>query len=127
MLDLKQVLEMDETDCEIIGLALDTLCNVTSPETLDKEIEKFGQQHNVGEQFTEIFIKNHENDSCILRFLEEFDFRVRWSALKVLSNLLSNKPKDIQEIILVSLMGVSKLMDMLSDTREVIENDALLL
>jgi len=34
---LRQVLEMDRTDCEIIGLALDTLCNITNPETFDEE------------------------------------------------------------------------------------------
>lgn len=34
---LRQVLEMDRTDCEIISLALDTLCNVTSSETFDEE------------------------------------------------------------------------------------------
>lgn len=33
------------------------------------------------------------------------------------------RPKDIQEIILVSPMGVSKLMDLLGDSREVIRND----
>lgn len=37
---LKQVLEMDRTDCEIIGLALDTLCNITNPETFDEEGKK---------------------------------------------------------------------------------------
>lgn len=34
---LRQVLEMDKTDCEIIGLALDTLCNITNPKTFDEE------------------------------------------------------------------------------------------
>lgn len=34
---LRQVLEMDRTDCEIIGLALDTLCTITNPETFDEE------------------------------------------------------------------------------------------
>jgi len=34
---LRQVLEMDRTDCEIIGLALDTLCNITNPEIFDEE------------------------------------------------------------------------------------------
>ena len=34
---LRQVLEMDRTDCEIVGLALDTLCNITNPETFDEE------------------------------------------------------------------------------------------
>ena len=124
---LKQVLDMDRTDCEIIGLALDTLCNITSPETFDEEVDKREPKHNVGEQFTEILIKTHESVSQVLRFLEEFDFRVRRPALKLLSNLLSNKPKYIQEIILVCPMGISKLMDILSDSREVIRNDALLL
>lgn len=124
---LKQVLETDRADCEIIGLALDTLCNLTSLEVFDEEIDKYGSKHNIGQQFTEIFSKNQESVSQVLRFLEEFDFKVRWPALKLLSNLTLNRPKDIQEIILVSPMGVSKLMDMLSDSREVIRNDALLL
>lgn len=113
----------------------------------------------MGEQFTEMFLKRHENVTLILSFLEEYDFKVRWPALKLLAVLLANrcvswynncvsrsaalflvwevcefeklqsrKPpifrlKDIQEIILVSPMGVSKLMDLLGDSREVIRND----
>jgi len=34
-----------------------------------------------------------------------------------------SRAKDVQEIILVSPMGVSKLIDMLSDSREVIRNN----
>ncbi|XP_043276188.1 general vesicular transport factor p115 [Venturia canescens] len=123
----RQVLVMDSTDCEIVGLALDTLCNITSPETFDEEVDKHGSKSVIGEQFTEIFIKQQDSVGLVLASLEEFDFRVRWPALKLLSNLLANRPKDIQEIILVSPMGVSKLMDLLSDSREVIRNDALLL
>ncbi|EFN63000.1 General vesicular transport factor p115 [Camponotus floridanus] len=124
---LRQVLEMDRTDCEIIGLALDTLCNITSPETFDEEVDKHGPKSKIGEQFTEIFIKHPDSVGLILMFLEEFDFRVRWPALKLLTHLLGNRSKDIQEIILISPMGVSKLMDLLSDSREVIRNDVLLL
>ncbi|XP_077267281.1 general vesicular transport factor p115 [Temnothorax americanus] len=124
---LRQVLEMDRTDCEIIGLALDTLCNITYPETFDEEVEKHGSKNQIGEQFTEIFIKHSDSVGLVLTFLEEFDFRVRWPALKLLTHLLANRSKDIQEIILVSPMGVSKLMDLLSDSREVIRNDVLLL
>lgn len=39
----------------------------------------------------------------------------------------SNKPKAVQELVLVAPQGVPKLMDLLSDNREVIRNDALLL
>ncbi|XP_011496155.1 PREDICTED: general vesicular transport factor p115 [Ceratosolen solmsi marchali] len=117
---LKQILYIDKTDYEILGLSLDTLCNITNPEIFDEEVDKQESKHSIGEQFTEIFIKKQDTVSQVLKFLEEFDFRVRWSALKLLSNLLLHKSKDIQEIILESPMGISKLMDLLGDSREVI-------
>lgn len=125
-----QVLEMDRRDCEIVGYALDTLCNITAPENFEDEEHTSlspAAVGSVGEQFTEIFIKQPDNVVLVLGFLEEYDFHVRWPAVKLVTALLANKPKDIQEIILVSPMGVSKLMDILGDSREVIRNDALLL
>lgn len=124
---LVQILEMDRSDCEIIGYALETLCNVTSEEQFDEEMDNPTVSANVGEQFTEMFIKSPDNVTTVLSFLEEFDFKVRWPAIKLLTALLANRHKDIQELILVSPMAVSKLMDLLIDSREVIRNDALLL
>lgn len=122
-----QILETDRADCEIIGYAFETLCNITSGEQFEEEIENPTVSVNIGEQFTEMLLKQAGNVSTILDFLEEYDFRVRWPAIKLLTNLLGNRPKEIQEIVLVSPMGVSKLMDLLVDSREVIRNDALLL
>lgn len=34
---LRQVLDMDRTDCEIVALALDTLCNITNPKVFEEE------------------------------------------------------------------------------------------
>ena len=59
--------------------------------------------------------------------MEEFDFRVRRPAIKLLTHLLLNKPRAMQELILGSRLGVSRLMDVLVDTREVLRNDSLLL
>lgn len=125
---LRQVLELDRTDCEITGYCLDTLCNITSCESFEEEHESHPQLSvNVGEQFTEMFIKNPDTVTLVLSFMEEYDFRVRWPAVKLLTSLLANKQKEIQEIVLVSPLGVSRLMDLLGDSREVIRNDALLL
>ena len=55
------------------------------------------------------------------------EWQVRRPAVKLLTNLLLNKPRDMQEYILGSHMGVSRLMDILVDPREVLRNDALLL
>lgn len=38
---LRQVLEMDHNDCEIVGYVLDTLCNITSPEVFEEEGKTF--------------------------------------------------------------------------------------
>ncbi|KAL1494395.1 hypothetical protein ABEB36_010000 [Hypothenemus hampei] len=125
---LRQVLELDRADLEIVAYCLDTLCNVTSKEIFEEEREnELNTNINVGEQFSEMFLKNPENLSLVLGFLEEFDFRVRLPALKLLISLTICQPKEVQEIILVSPMGMSKLMDLLSEHRDVIRNDAVLL
>ncbi|KAL5273138.1 USO1 family protein [Megaselia abdita] len=124
---LVQVLQSDRADCEIVSYALDTLCNIVTQEQFEEESDNPTVSMNVGEQFTEMFIKQTENVSLVLDYLEEYDFKVRWAAVKLLTTLLTNRTKDIQEIILVSPMAVSKLMDLLIDSREVIRNDALLL
>lgn len=86
-------LQTDSIDCELIGYVLDTLCNVTSPEPLDEEEQPDVDcdLSKIGAQFTEIFIKQPENVGLILAFLDEFDFRVRWPAVKLLTSLLNNK------------------------------------
>ncbi|CAH1178950.1 unnamed protein product [Phaedon cochleariae] len=135
---LRQVLELDRSDCEIVGYCLDTLCNITAKQTFEEEIDNavnnvqlnVGEDFTetfVGEQFTEMFLKNPENVNLVLSFMEEYDFRVRWPAVKLMTSLILSKPKVVQDIILVSPMGVSKLMDLLLENREVIRNDALLL
>ena len=81
----------------------------------------------IGEQFTEIFLKKFSNVQLVLDTLQEYDFKVRRPAIKFLTNLLVNKPRLMQQIVLQSEMGVSRLMDVLVDAREVLRNDALLL
>lgn len=125
---LIHVLQMDRSDSEIIGYALDTLYNIISNEE-EEEIEENStrQSEDLGSQFTEIFIKQPENVTLLLSLLEEFDFHVRWPAVKLLTSLLKQLGPQVQQIILVIPMGVSRLMDLLADSREVIRNDGVLL
>ncbi|XP_064639656.1 general vesicular transport factor p115-like isoform X2 [Lineus longissimus] len=126
---LIQVLQTDRADPEIMGYALDTLCNVMSNEMFPEDGESIPEHYpeDLGGQFTEIFIKNMDNTHLLLSLLEEYDFHIRWPTVKLLIILLTNRSKDLQEAILVSPMGVSKMMDLLSDSREIIRNDGLLL
>ncbi|XP_067850690.1 general vesicular transport factor p115 isoform X2 [Heptranchias perlo] len=127
---LVNVLQTDRSDSEIIGYALDTLYNLISNDVEEEEPEENAQKQSTDDlagQFTEIYIKHQENLSLLLSLLEEFDFHVRWPAVKLLTALLKNQGPQVQQIILVSPMGVSRMMDLLADSREVIRNDGLLL
>ncbi|XP_023655120.2 general vesicular transport factor p115 isoform X2 [Paramormyrops kingsleyae] len=129
---LIHILQTDSSDSEIIGYALDTLFNVISnddEEEQDESEEENSQKQadDLGAQFTDIFIKEPENVTLILTLLEEFDFHVRWPGVKLLTALLKSQCTQVQAIVLVSPMGVSRLMDLLADSREVIRNDGLLL
>ncbi|XP_076450445.1 general vesicular transport factor p115-like isoform X2 [Babylonia areolata] len=124
---LVKVLETDRGDAEITGYALDTLHHVMSNEPSENDEMPSQESVDLGEQFTEIFIKKHENVVLLVSLLEEYDFHVRWPTVRLLTVLLTNRPKDLQECLLVVPMAVSKLMDLLSDSREIIRNDALLL
>ncbi|XP_071600324.1 general vesicular transport factor p115 isoform X9 [Heliangelus exortis] len=96
--------------------------------TDDSEEENLPKQvDDLGSQFTEIFIKQQENVTLLLSLVEEFDFHVRWPGVKLLTSLLKQQGPQVQQIILVSPMGVSRLMDLLADSREVIRNDGVLL
>ncbi|XP_030046522.1 general vesicular transport factor p115 isoform X4 [Microcaecilia unicolor] len=124
---LVNVLQTDRSDVEIIGYALDTLHNIMSNEMDEPEENSQSQTDDLGSQFTEIFIKQQENITLLLSYLEEFDFQVRWPGVKLVTTLLKQQGPAVQQIILVSPMGVSRLMDLLADSREVIRNDGLLL
>ncbi|XP_007495747.2 general vesicular transport factor p115 isoform X1 [Monodelphis domestica] len=126
---LIHVLQTDRSDSEIIGYTLDTLYNIMSNDVEEEEQEDNSskQSDDLGSQFTEIFIKQQENVTLLLSLLEEFDFHVRWPGVRLLTTLLKQQGPQVQQIILVSPMGVSRLMDLLADSREVIRNDGVLL
>lgn len=123
---LLNVLQTDRSDSEIIGYALDTLYNIVSNDTEEAEENQQVQADDLGVQFTEMFMKQ-ETVTLLLSVLEEFDFHVRWPGVKLLTTLLKQQGPQVQQIVLVCPMGVSRLMDLLDDSREVIRNDGLLL
>ncbi|XP_030207475.1 general vesicular transport factor p115 isoform X6 [Gadus morhua] len=125
---LLQILQTDRSDSEIIGYALDTLFNIICNDEEEEQDENPQKQvDDLGVQFTDKLIQEPENVTLLLTMLEEFDFHVRWPGVKLLTILLKNQCVQLQAIILVSPMGVSRLMDLLADSREVIRNDGLLL
>ncbi|KAM9399895.1 general vesicular transport factor p115-like isoform 7-T10 [Salvelinus alpinus] len=125
---LIHILQTDRSDSEILGYALDTLYNIICNDE-EEEQDENAQKHeeDLGVLFTDKFLGDSESVTLLLTLLEEFDFHVRWPGVKLLTALLKNQCNQVQGVILVSPMGVSRLMDLLADSREVIRNDGLLL
>lgn len=102
---------------------METLNNLCSQE----DARHVNPADNIGLQFTEDFLNTSENVRVVLEILEEYDFYVRFHAIQLLATLLANSPMKLQDAVLTAPMGMSRLMDMLDDKREVIRNEGLLL
>ncbi|KAJ3195898.1 hypothetical protein HK101_010730 [Irineochytrium annulatum] len=77
--------------------------------------------------FSEIFVKTPSNVALLLDILEESDYYVRFNTVQLLSTLLQNLGDRLHESILTSPLGISRLMDLLDDRKEIIRNEGLLL
>nr|CAB3267542.1 general vesicular transport factor p115 [Phallusia mammillata] len=119
-----QLLRSDASDEDICSYSLETLINLTTVE--DDEEGDTIIQSEFAMSFIEKFIDTVENIMLVLEMIERYDFTVRWSAIRLLTSLLRGKPSVVQQTILVQPMGISRIMDLLSENREVIRNEALL-
>lgn len=118
-------------DSELCCLALDILFNVMNTSSSGGGSETGGVEDKIPAdipiQFSEMFVKDLENLTLLFDLIDEFDFQTRWSTLKLLNQLIVNLESQSQEKILQIPRGVSRLIDLLNDSREVIRNDAIVL
>ncbi|EDV25698.1 uncharacterized protein TRIADDRAFT_24021, partial [Trichoplax adhaerens] len=125
------VLQVDKSDGESVGYALDTLYNLMAtdipPNPYYGQTVMSPQTAELGRHFSEIFLQNQDNLPLIISCLEDFDFQVRWPATKLLTALLINNGPQIQQSMLTIPMAVARVVDLLSDEREVVRNEGLLL
>lgn len=122
---LAEVLKTDTGDDEILSYALDCLFNLTVVED-DDEAENPVIQTEIASSLVAAFIESADNVNAVIDLIERSDFSVRWGAIRLLTSLLRTRPLEVQQIVMVKPMGVAHIMDLLTDTREVIRNDAIL-
>jgi len=119
---LIDALDRFRDDTEISCLALDSLYNIMTTDKSD-ESEQANLPADITTQFTEMLIKKSTNIHLIFDLLDEFEFQTRWTSLKLLNALVLNEAQGMQELVLEIPRGVSRLMDLLNDSREIIRND----
>jgi hypothetical protein len=70
----------------------------------------------------ESIIKMDENIGILLDLLEENNSIIRYHITKVMRILVLNRTQQVQQLLLTIPMGVSKLMDLLREQREIVRN-----
>ncbi|GAB2228204.1 hypothetical protein Droror1_Dr00010034 [Drosera rotundifolia] len=120
---LLSVLKEDHDDLEMVRGALETLLGALTPLNHTKGLKNEVQPATLN---ADLLSREGDSISLLLSLLEEEDFYVRYYTLQLLTVLLTNSPSRLQEVILATPRGITRLMDMLMD-REVIRNEALLL
>ncbi|KAE8805617.1 golgin candidate 6 [Hordeum vulgare] len=120
---LLNVLKEDREDVELVRGALETLVSALTPIETSQGLKTEVQPASMN---SDLLSRETENISLLLSLLTEEDFYVRYYTIQLLTALLTNSLKRLQEAILLIPRGITVLMDMLMD-REVIRNEALLL
>ncbi|OQV22390.1 General vesicular transport factor p115 [Hypsibius exemplaris] len=128
---LLSILEQDRSDQEMVAVVLDILCIIMSDsEVLERANSKTAEKpdnDSLGAQFTEIFLKKSDHLALLLEFVKEFQFQIRWPAVRLMCTMAYNSPKAVQNTLLSVGGGISNIMDVLTDNREIIRNDGVLL
>jgi len=120
---LLNIFKEDREDVELVRGALETFVSALTPIEMSQGPKTEVQPASVN---SDLLSRETENISLLLSLLSEEDFYVRYYTIQLLTALLTNSLKRLQEAILLIPRGITVLMDMLMD-REVIRNEALLL
>ncbi|KAF9153556.1 hypothetical protein BG015_003141 [Linnemannia schmuckeri] len=118
---LCKVLHQDNADIDITKAVLETLTVLCQPESDREEALDFALE------ISKAILEDASNVTILLDMLEEYDFYVRFHVVSLLATLVLSNTDRLQECILTSPMGMSRLMALLDDRREIIRNEGLLL
>ncbi|XP_074598801.1 general vesicular transport factor p115-like [Brevipalpus obovatus] len=125
---LVQTLKNDRGDSEIVEDLLAILHHIISGESYETESGQLIGHDALGTIFTEVFIKKDENLQVIFDMIKDKDYldsRFRGDALKLFMTFARIKPREVQEFVFNTDMGIPTLFDLLEDFRDHIRLDAI--
>ncbi|KAL3983017.1 Uso1 / p115 like vesicle tethering protein head region family protein [Acanthocheilonema viteae] len=117
-----EILSKEGNSPEIVSIVLEILVAVLC----DDESSDEGQDE-IGERLAEMIIQRKAFITSIMTIVESYEFAVRRAAVQLLTALLRHRASEVQTAIVEEPMGVSRLVDLLHDTREIIRNSTVLM
>ncbi|KAJ2488999.1 Vesicle-mediated ER to Golgi transport protein [Coemansia sp. RSA 2050] len=124
---LLKVLKEDSEDHNLLKAILETLNNLCARDSPGGELlEGATMADPVADKFSQAIL--HDSDDVISTFLGllgDADFYVRYYTVQLLSALHTCAGEELQQRVLVSPTGVGRLVDLLSDQRDIIRNEGI--
>ncbi|PAV63564.1 hypothetical protein WR25_20839 [Diploscapter pachys] len=116
-----EILDKERSNPELLTLTLETLVAVLSSDDENTD------EDELGERLAEVMLKKPVFLPSILSILETFDFAARRCSIQLLTSLLRHRGPEVQNGVMNQPMGVSRLVDIIHDNREVVRNEAVLM
>jgi len=111
----------NETDVkDLVGPTLEILTECLNPEDESFENDDFGNQYTLTLLHQNNFI------TAVFNILEASDFLVRRNVIQLMTILVRHSHREVQDAVINQPAAVSRIVDLLHDTREVIRNNAVL-
>ncbi|EEH36686.2 intracellular protein transport protein [Paracoccidioides lutzii Pb01] len=115
-------LRNDAEDVDTIKVVLETLLMLFSPDESSPEASD-----EIALWLADEFTQRQDNITILLDLLDAKEFYSRLYSLQLMSRISSARPERTQECIFTAPLGISRLVNVLSDSREPVRNEALLL
>ncbi|KAJ2858555.1 Vesicle-mediated ER to Golgi transport protein [Coemansia erecta] len=121
-------LKDDSEDHNLLKAILETLTNLCARDT--PKSDSFDVGGATGQDSASRFSQTILNDSddvisTFLELLGDSDFYIRYYTVQLLGSLHMHSGEELQKRVLVSPMGVGRLVDLLSDQRDIIRNEGI--
>ncbi|KAJ5676824.1 uncharacterized protein N7477_002457 [Penicillium maclennaniae] len=115
-------LRNDQEDVDTIKVVLETLLMLFTPDETSPEASD-----EVALWLADEFTQRQDNITILLDLLETREFYSRLYSLQLMSHICSARPERTQECIFTAPLGISKLVSVLTDIREPVRNEGLVL
>ncbi|KAJ6032077.1 hypothetical protein N7540_002809 [Penicillium herquei] len=115
-------LRNDSEDVDTLKVVLETLLMLFTPDENSPEASD-----EIALWLADEFTQRQDNITILLDLLETRDFYSRLYSLQLMSHISAARPERTQECIFTAPLGISRLVNVLTDSREPVRNEALLL
>ncbi|KAJ2314567.1 Vesicle-mediated ER to Golgi transport protein [Coemansia sp. RSA 2705] len=124
---LLKVLKENSEDQNLLKAVLETLTNLCARDSPRGGTSNVGAAAgDIAAQFSQTILDDGDDIiSTLLELLGDADFYVRYYTVQLLGTLHMHAGEDLQKRVLVSPTGVGRLVDLLSDQRDIIRNEGI--